>query len=134
MTITNQAERVIGLRNTRAFIQANKTTVRLRRPRVQETESGGVRKMEPVLLPEQTFRIVPMSGLVWDRSRVTPDEGMVQDVTEQLICMPDSDVQINDYFPGENGGWYKVHHVSPVEGYRKECRLRFSSTEPRTGK
>lgn len=130
--ITNTVERIVGIRNTKAFIHANKITVQLRRPRIQETESGGVRKLEPTLLPPQDFRIVPMSGLVWDRSRTTPDEGMVQDVTEQLICMPDADVQVNDYFPTENGGWFKIHHVSPVTGYRKEARLRYSSTEPRT--
>jgi hypothetical protein len=130
--ITDTTERIIGERNTRAFIEASLTTVRLRRPRIQQTESGGVRKMEPELLPEQDFRIVPMSGLVWDRARTTPDEGNVQDVTEQLIGMPDSDMQINDYFPGENGGWFKITHVSPVKGFRREGRLRYLASEPRT--
>jgi hypothetical protein len=132
MTITNETERIVGTRNTRAFIEANVTAIRLRRPKTVQTESGGVRRIDPDLLPEQRFRIVPMSGLVWDRSRTTPDEGNVQDDTEQLIGMPDADVQKNDYFPGENGGWFLVHHVSPVTGYRKECRLRYTSTEPKT--
>lgn len=130
--ITDALEKRIGIKNTKAFIDANKITVQLRRPQIQRTEAGGVRKIDPDLLPAQTFRIVPMSGLVWDRSRTTPDEGMVQDVTSMLICMPDADVEINDYFPGENGGWYKVHHVSPVTGYRKECRLRWLATEPKS--
>jgi hypothetical protein len=132
MTITNNAERLVGLRNTEAFIKANVVSIQLRRPQVTQTESGGIRKKTPKLLPRQDFRIVPMSGLVWDRSRTTPDEGSVQDVTEQLIGMPDADVEKNDYFPGENGGWFLVHHVSPVTGYRKECRLRYTSTEPKT--
>lgn len=130
--LTNSAERIIGIRNTKVFIEANKITVQLRRPKIEQTEAGGVRKVDPDLVPEQTFRVVPMSGLVWDRSRTTPDEGMVQDVTAMLICMPDADVEINDYFPAEHGGWYKVHHVSAVTGYRKECRLRWLSTEPKS--
>lgn len=134
MPITNNDERIIGERNTKAFIEANPVTVVLRRPQMAETESGGVRKLTPLMIAAQQFRIVPMSGLVWDRSRTTPDEGMIQDVTEQCIGMPSADIQINDYFPAEYGGWYKVHHVSPVKGYRKEARLRWLATEPRTGK
>lgn len=130
--ITNPVEKVVGERNTRAFIEANVIRVQLRRPQTQTTESGGVRRLEPTLVDEQSFRIVPMSGLVWDRSRTTPDEGSVQDVTEQLICMPDADVRKNDYFPTENGGWFIINHVSPVTGYRRECRLRYASAEPKT--
>lgn len=132
MTITDPTERIIGLRNTRAFIEASLTRIRLHRPVIHRTASGGVRRGEPELLPEQDFRIVPMSGLVWDRSRTTPDEGNVQDITEQLIGMPDADVKKNDYFQAEDGGWFVVNHVSPVTGYRKECRLRYSSSEPKS--
>lgn len=130
MTITNKAELVVGVRNTKAFIDANPIKVKLKRPQLQRTESGGVRKVAPLEIAEQKFRIVPMSGLVWDRSRTTPDEGNVQDVTEMMICLPDANVEVNDYFPTENGGFYKIHHVSPVTGYRRECRLRYLSTEP----
>lgn len=130
--ITDQDELRIGLKNTEAFIRANVVRIQLRRPQVVRTEAGGVRKTDPELLAEQEFRIVPMSGLVWDRGRTTPDEGLVQDVTEQLIAMPDADVRQNDYFPAEHGdGWFIVNHVSPVRGYRKECRLRFFRTEPK---
>ena len=134
MTITNAVERRIGIRNTQAFIRANVTRVRLLRPVVIETEAGGVRKGGPDTLPEQEFRIVPMSGLVWDRSRTSPDEGKIPDVTEMLIGMPDADMEQDDYFPNETGrgGWYKIVHVSPVEGYRREARLRWLSSEPRS--
>lgn len=129
--LTNKTEEIIGLRNTRAFINAHVSQVRLLRPQVQLTEAGGVRKTNPLELKEQSFRIVPMSGLVWDRSRITPDEGRVSDVTEMLIGMPDADVKKDDYFP-HDGGWFKVVHVSPVKGYRKECRLRYTETEPKS--
>ena len=132
MPITNQAERIIGIRNTEAFIRAHVQLVQLRRPQLAQTAAGGVKKNPPQVLPEQQFRIVPMSGLVWDRSRTTPDEGKIDDVTEQLIGMPDADVQKNDYFPTEDGsGWYRVEHVSPVRGYRLEARLTFLKTEPK---
>lgn len=131
MTITDSAEAIIGKRNTREFIRANQQMVRLMRPTTVKTEAQGIKKGTPQQLPEQAFRIVPMSGLVWDRSRTTPDEGKIDDVTEQLIGMPDADVQKNDYFPVEDGsGWYRVEHVSPVQGYRKEARLTFMKTEP----
>lgn len=70
-----------------------------------------------------------MSGLVWDRSKVTPDEGNIADVTEQLIGLPDADVQKNDFF-AHDAGWFKVVHVSPVRGYRKEARLQYTDTKP----
>lgn len=131
--ITDEAERIVGIRNTKAFIRANKITVQLRRPQVMRTEAGGVQKQEPALIPAQDFRVVPMSGLVWDRSRTTPDEGQIDDVTEQLIGLPDADVKMNDYFPVEDGsGFYKITHVSPVRGYRSEARLKFSKTEPKS--
>jgi len=130
--ITNEVERKVGLRNTLEFIKANETKVLLLRPDTKLTEAGGVVRTEPSLLPAQSFRIVPMSGLVWDRSRTTPDEGRIDDVTEQLIGMPDADVLKNDYFEAEDQtGWYQVTHISPVQGYRKEARLRFSTSEPK---
>lgn len=131
MAISNALERRIGEKNTQAFIQANPITVKLRRPQVQRTEAGGTKRTDPDELPEQSFRIVPMSGLVWDRSRTTPDEGRVEDVTEELIGMPDADMQKFDYFPCENGGWYRIEHVSPVKGYRSEGRLRWMASEPK---
>lgn len=131
MAISNAAEYRIGVKNTKAFIDANPITVQLRRPKaIKNPQTGGVKRLDPELIAEQSFRIVPMSGLVWDRSRTTPDEGRVPDVTEILTCMPDADVREEDWFPGENGGWFKVTHVSPVTGYRIECRLRWSNTEP----
>lgn len=132
MAIANAVERRIGERNTQAFIDANPTTVKLLRPKKQVTEALGTKRVDPDELPEQKFRIVPMSGLVWDRSRTTPDEGRIDDVTEQLICMPTADVQKLDYFPGEYGGFFQVTHVSPVQGYRKEARLRYTATEPKS--
>lgn len=131
MAIADATEKRIGIKNTWAFIQANPVKTQLRRPKVVRTEAGGVKKVDPDLLPLQFFRIVPMSGLVWDRSRTTPDEGRVSDVTEMLIGMPDADMQKDDYFPGENGGWFKLVHISPVTGYRKEARLRYTDTEPK---
>lgn len=142
MPVTNSAELRIGVKNTLAFIMANPVVVEpglvLRRPKaVKSHETGGVIRVDPDLLPPQLFRIVPMSGLVWDRSRTTPDEGNIEDVTEQLIGLPDANIQKNDYFPhpdnvGETntGGWYKVTHVSPVRGYRREARLRYTTSVP----
>lgn len=131
MPFGNEVEERVGIRNTQAFIDAHYSEVKLRRPRTQRTEAGGVRKINPDLIPTQRVRIVPMSGLVWDRSRPTPDEGRVPDVTEMLICLPWANIQVDDYFDAPNGGWFEINHVSPVQGYRKECRLRWSPTEPR---
>lgn len=130
--ISNAVERRVGILNTRSFIDANPTTIVLRRPAKKQTPAGGTVRTEPEVLPEQKGRIVPMSGLVWDRSRTTVDEGVVPDVTEMLVMLPDADVMQNDFFPcGTSlGGWFRVVHVSPVEGYRKECRLRWYRNEP----
>lgn len=130
--IANPTERRIGVKNTKAFIDASPTEVELRRPRKEVTEAGGSRKVTPDFLPSQAFRIVPMSGLVWDRSRSTPDEGRIDDVTMQLIGMPDADVRKNDYFPAPDGGFYLVTHVSPLTGYRREARLKFTDDEPKS--
>ena len=124
-------EYLIGVKNTLAFIKANKVEVELYRPTVVKTEAGGKVKGEPTRIDPQWFRIVPMSGLVWDRAKTTPDEGSVPDVTEQLIGLPDADVKKDDYFAAPHGGWYKVVHVSPVTGYRKEARLQYTDNEPR---
>ena len=131
MEIANAVERRIGEKNTRAFIAAHPSTVALRRPRTQPTAALGKRRADPDTIAAQDFRIVPMSGLVWDRSRGTADEGRIDDVTEQLICMPNADIQMDDYFPSDEGGWWVVTHVSPVRGYRKEARLKYSKTEPK---
>lgn len=133
MGLMNALERRIGIKNTRAFINANRTEVVLRRPKVKLTAAGGRVKTDPDLLTTQDGRIVPMSGLVWDRTRTTPDEGVVPDVTEILIMLPTADVKQDDYFPNDTslGGWYEVVHVSAVEGYRKEARLRWHKMEPK---
>lgn len=119
-----EVERVIGERNTRAFIRANPISISLNRPQKVRTPAGGWQTVDPEVIPEQTFRIVPMSGLVWDRTVTTPDEGRVSDVTLQLIGMPDADVKKNDWFEFR-GGFAQVIHVSPVQGYRKEARLNW---------
>lgn len=128
--IASDVERRIGIKNTLAFIRANPTEVILYRPQKAQTAAGGVKKIDPLLLSPQECRIVPMSGLVWDRSRTTPDEGLIDDVTMQLIGLPELDVQKNDYFEADDGGYYLVTHVSPVTGYRKEARLKFTDNPP----
>lgn len=122
------AERLMGVRSTRQFILANSVRVQLRRPVVTKSAAGGTTNGAPEVLPAQTFRIVPMSGLVWDRSVTTPDEGRIADVTEILIGMPECDVQVNDWFPNDTG-FMLIVHVSPVRGYRRECRLRWVKTQ-----
>lgn len=123
-----QTEKTIGVRNTAAFIKAHPITTKLSRPVIERTAAGGYRRTTPEVIPEQTFRIVPMSGMVWDRSTTTPDEGRVADVTQQLICMPDANVKKFDYFP-HDGGFCQVTHVSPTRGYRREARLLWYTSE-----
>jgi hypothetical protein len=131
--ISDQVERRVGIRNTQAFIDANPTTIIIKRPQIKATPAGGKMKTDPITLPRQRGRIVPMSGLVWDRSRTTADEGVVPDVSEMFVCLPGTDIRQDDYFACETslGGWYEVVHVSPVEGYRKEARLRWARVEPK---
>lgn len=131
MPFANDQEYRLGVKNTLAFIRAHYTMAAIRRPQVEETAAGGKRKIDPLILPEQMVRVIPMSGLVWDRAKTTPDEGSIPDVTLMMVAHPDVDVQKNDYFPYANG-WVKVHHVSPVKGYRREARLQFTNTEPRS--
>jgi hypothetical protein len=119
----------VGVKNTKAFIEANPVRIQLRRPKIEKTSAGGKRRVNPDLIPAQSFRITPMSGLVWDRAKTTPDEGSIPDVTEILIGLPDANIQKGDYFPHE-GGWFKIEHVSPLRGYRKEARLSFYNEEP----
>lgn len=141
MPISNAAEYRVGVKNTLAFILANpvhpEPGTSLFRPKTGRTPAGGIVRFNPEELAPQMVRIVPMSGLVWDRSRTTPDEGRIQDVTEILIGLPDLDVLMNDFFPApdntaasDTGGWFVVVHVSPVEGYRKEARLRYTASRP----
>lgn len=121
--MTAATERLIARRNTRAFIDADKVAVVLRRPTLVATPAGGHKSAGLVDLPPQTVRIVPLSGNVWDRSKVTTDEGNIIDVTMQLVGMPDLDVKKGDIFDANNDEWL-VTHVSSEDGNRKSANIK----------
>ncbi len=126
--MSNRAELTTARRNTRSFILADKVKIALRRPQYTESEAGGRIQISPVILPSQDFRIVPFSGQVWDRTKTTPDEGRVSDVTQQLVGYYNADIETNDEFEWDFDGltgFYKVVHVSPKRHYRVSATIEF---------
>lgn len=120
--MTAAAERQMARRNTRAFIQADPCKIIVRRSTMEQTEAGGRRALSSTSLPEQTARLVPLSGNVWDRSKMTTDEGNLPDVTHQVVGMPDLDIEKDDIFvstdnEGRKTEWL-VSHISPERGNR----------------
>jgi len=129
--MSNRAELTIARKNTRAFVSADPIRVALRRRTYIVSAAGGRVQGDPVTLPLQTFRIIPFSGQVWDRTKTTPDEGRVLDVTQQLVGYYDADVQQNDEFDWvQDGisGVYTIVHVSPHRHYRVSATLEFRKT------
>lgn len=126
--MSNRAELVVARKNTIALINADPRTISLRRPTFVTSAAGGKIKGSPVTVSPQTFRIVPSSGQVWDRTKSTPDEGRVLDVTMMLIGRYDADIEQNDEFDwDEDGmaGYWKVIHVSPLRHYRTQATIEF---------
>lgn len=118
----------IGRKNTLALIRADLTVVSLQRPQKVGTDAGGFVDGPPVSIPAQRFTIVPLSGLVWDRSDTTPDEGRLADVTEAMVGAWNADIQKDDWFPwSQNGieGKYLITHVSNFRRWRTQALLRF---------
>lgn len=120
--MTASAERQMARRNTRAFIDADPCKILVKRSAMEQTEAGGRRALPPVTLAVQTVRLVPLSGNVWDRSKMTTDEGNLPDVTHQVIGMPSLNIEKDDIFvstdnEGRKTEWL-VSHVSPERGNR----------------
>lgn len=124
--MTAAIERKMGQRNTRAFIQADPSRVTLIRPTKVLTAAGGHKPGEPITLPPQTVRLVPLSGNVWDRSKQKTDEGNLPDVTFQLVGMPGLDIKKGDHFVWKHDDW-EVIHVSPEEGQRISANISLRS-------
>lgn len=122
------AELRIARKNTVAFINADRYNVEFNRPLYMESEAGGIVSAGTDLILPQMARFVPLSGLVWDRSDTTPDEGRLPDVTEQLVMRWDADVKKEDWFPWDKDGLtgrLLVVHVSRFRHYRTSALLRF---------
>lgn len=114
----NQAELVIARRNTAAFINADSITVILNRPVRVASGTGGWIESTPLVLTEQTFRLVPTSTRAGDQSYRTPD-GSFNETREELVGMPSSDVHKGDWFINPADQLiYTVIHVSPERSYR----------------
>lgn len=123
----------IARKNTRAFIDADKTIVELNRPQMATTDAGGIISAGEDTLPPQPARMVPLSGLVWDRSDPTPDEGRLPDVTEQLVMLWNADIRKEDWFPWDRDGLrgkMLIVHVSRHRHYRTSALLRFLEEGP----
>jgi hypothetical protein len=121
--------------NTRAFIAADPRDVALHRPVKTADGAGGYIEGDSQL-PSQRVRIIPLSGLVWDRSDTDPDTGRTADVTMQLVGDADLDIRKGDWFPfSENDlpGRYEVVHVSPTRHYRTSANLRFKEDHRELG-
>lgn len=124
----NAYELKVARLNTTVMIEADVRELELRRPVRTRTPAGGLTKATDILLPVQKFRVIPLSGNVWDRSDPTPDEGRLPDVTHQLLGEYNANVRKNDWFPWEEDdlvGKYIITHVSPFRHYRTSCNLRF---------
>lgn len=122
------AELRVGRRNTDVLIQYDRSDISLQRPQKQQTDAGGYVDGPPASLPVQPFTIVPLSGLVWDRSDSTPDEGRLPDITEALVGRWNADVQKDDwFFWDQNGiaGKYIIVHVSNFRRWRTSALIRF---------
>lgn len=125
--MTSAIETLIGRKNTRALIAEDPRDIVLNRPTRTPDGAGGY-LMGDSSLPAQRVRIVPLSGLVWDRSVTTPDEGRVPDITHQLVGDAKMDIRKGDWFTfSENDlpGRYVVVHVSPHRHFRTSANLKF---------
>lgn len=125
--MTAALEAHMGRLNTRAFIDADPRDVQLHRPVKIADGAGGYIEGDS-LLPSQRVRMIPLSGLVWDRSDTDPDTGRLADVTQQLVGDADLNIRKGDWFSfSENDlpGRYEVVHVSPLRHYRTSANLRF---------
>jgi len=126
--MSSRVDSIVARRNTREWIKIDPVTITLRRPTYVESEAGGKVRSNPATLSPQVFRITPFSGQVWDRTKTTPDEGRVADVTQSLVGYYDADVQQNDEFDWVKDGVtgiYKVVHVSPHRHYRVSATIEF---------
>jgi len=132
---TSAIETLMGRANTRALIAEDPRDLVLHRPTRTPDGAGGFLPGFSSL-PSQRFRIVPLSGLVWDRSTNTADEGLLADVTHQLIGDANADVKKGDWFQfSENDlpGRYEVMHVSPQRHFRTSANLKFLEDHPDLG-
>lgn len=118
----------VGRKNTTALIKAHPITSRIQRPVFNKTADGGTEISGFEALKEQTFTVVPLAGIVWDRSDTTSDEGRLGDVTEQIVGEYTMDVQKHDRISwNQDGleGYLLVTHVSRNRHFRTAAFTRF---------
>lgn len=107
---------IIKRRTFLRFIQDDPITVRLER-RVETTTAAGGKKLgAPVLLPYQTFRLVPASNRQTQRGETS--EGDVEKASMNLVGPHTNDVRKDDRFE-YNGVWYRIISVDLDDEFRK---------------
>lgn len=131
-TAARTIEERVARANTQALIDASPLIVSFLRPVKSVTEAGGQKETGYETLDPQRVTVIPLSGLVWNRSDTTADEGRLPDVTEQVVGMPDLDVEKHDRLPWDQDGqqgYLLITHVERGRRWRTSCLTRFIQEE-----
>lgn len=131
-TAAYELELKVARLNTVALINQNPITTTIKRPIKSETAAGGVVTSGITLVAEQTFTIIPLAGLVWNRADPTPDEGRLPDVQEQIVGRWDMDLQKHDQIPWDKAGqkgYLLVTHIERDRHYRTAALTKFMQEE-----
>lgn len=131
-TAAYDVELKVARLNTLALIRQNPVTSVINRPINSETAAGGKVVSGWTQIPAQTFTVIPLAGLVWNRANPTPDEGRLPDVQEQIIARWDIDLQKHDRIPWDNAGqkgYLLVTHIERDRHYRTAALTKFMQEE-----
>lgn len=110
----------IHLRMTEWFIDQNPITVAVkRRPRVANGTGGWTLGAETTPVAALWARMVPVS-LVEGLTSIVSEDGEVVRVSGTLVCMPDVDIRVGDYFT-LSGKLWTVRTLSDSPPWRKNC-------------
>lgn len=114
-------ELVVQKRNTRAFIEVDPVDVVLTRFSRVPNGAGGYRLSGPVERASQRFRLVLQANRGDTGERLLLD-GTANQVTHDLIGMPDADIAPGDKFVYDSRS-YEVVEVFRVGGYEVKARV-----------
>lgn len=93
------------------FIKADGRSIRLQRPSLERTPTGGFRKAAWEVKPEQTFRLVPYKRRLTDLVKQMAD-GEIPHILYVLVGYWDADVERMDEFELD-GAYYRVMGLEP---------------------
>lgn len=123
MGVTNRTELRVKRNMFKVYLERDHIELALKRPILEQTDAGGVRRGPPIVLVPQKFRLYPFVRRMTRITRDTPD-GDIINLGYVLLGLWDADVAASDYFE-HDGGLYDIVSIDPKREDRVAANVTF---------